>query len=185
MLSFAVPGTVVGIGYILAFNQPPLMLRGTAAIIVLLFIFRNMPVGIRAAAASLDQIDSSLEEASTNLGAGSLTTFRRILLPLIAPAFFAGLAYSFVRCMTAISAVIFVVSGAVESDYCSDSGLRRKQRLLAGGCALDYSHRICNGCFGTDSACVDFGVQATYHGIFWICKHIWQIILGSYAVLTS
>ena len=111
MLSFAVPGTVVGIGYILAFNQPPLMLRGTAAIIVLLFIFRNMPVGIRAAAASLDQIDASLEEASTNLGAGSLTTFRRILLPLIAPAFFAGLAYSFVRCMTAISAVIFVVSG--------------------------------------------------------------------------
>ena len=111
MLSFAVPGTVVGIGYILAFNQPPLMLRGTAAIIVLLFIFRNMPVGIRAAAASLDQIDLSLEEASTNLGAGSLTTFRRILLPLIAPAFFAGLAYSFVRCMTAISAVIFVVSG--------------------------------------------------------------------------
>ena len=111
MLSFALPGTVVGIGYILAFNQPPLMLRGTAAIIVLLFIFRNMPVGIRAAAASLDQIDSSLEEASTNLGAGSLTTFRRILLPLIAPAFFAGLAYSFVRCMTAISAVIFVVSG--------------------------------------------------------------------------
>ena len=111
MLSFALPGTVVGIGYILAFNQPPLMLRGTAAIIVLLFVFRNMPVGIRAAAASLDQIDSSLEEASTNLGAGSLTTFRRILLPLIAPAFFAGLAYSFVRCMTAISAVIFVVSG--------------------------------------------------------------------------
>lgn len=111
MLSFAVPGTVIGIGYILAFNQPPLMLRGTAAVIVLLFIFRNIPVGIRAAAASLDQIDSSLEEASTNLGAGSLTTFRRILLPLIAPAFFAGLAYSFVRCMTAISAVIFVVSG--------------------------------------------------------------------------
>ena len=111
MLSFAVPGTVVGIGYILAFNQPPFMLRGTAAIIVVLFIFRNMPVGIRAAAASLDQIDHSLEEASTNLGAGSLTTFRRILLPLIAPAFFAGLAYSFVRCMTAISAVIFVVSG--------------------------------------------------------------------------
>ncbi len=111
MLNFAVPGTVVGIGYILAFNQKPFMLRGTAAIIVLLFIFRNMPVGIRAAAASLDQIDLSLEEASTNLGAGSLTTFRRILLPLIAPAFFAGLAYSFVRCMTAISAVIFVVSG--------------------------------------------------------------------------
>lgn len=111
MLSFAVPGTVVGIGYVLAFNQRPLMLRGTAAIIVLLFIFRNMPVGIRSAAAALDQIDTSIDDASTDLGAGSLTTFRRVLLPLIIPAFFAGLAYSFVRCMTAISAVIFVVSG--------------------------------------------------------------------------
>ena len=72
------------------FNQPPFMLRGTAAIIVLLFIFRNMPVGIRGCRGfAVDQIDSSLEEASTNLGAGSLTTFRRILLPLITPAFFA------------------------------------------------------------------------------------------------
>ena len=111
MLSFAVPGTVIGIGYILAFNQKPLMLQGTAAIIVLLFVFRNMPMGIRSAAAALDQIDTSIDDASTDLGAGSLTTFRRILLPLITPAFFAGLAYSFVRCMTAISAVIFVVSG--------------------------------------------------------------------------
>ncbi|MBC8232755.1 iron ABC transporter permease [bacterium] len=111
MLTFAVPGTVVGIGYILAFNQKPLMLQGTAAIIVLLFIFRNMPVGIRSAAAALEQIDTSIDDASTDLGAGSLTTFRRILLPLITPAFFAGLAYSFVRCMTAISAVIFVISG--------------------------------------------------------------------------
>jgi len=111
MLSFAVPGTVVGIGYVLAFNQKPLMLQGTAAIIVLLFIFRNMPVGIRSATAALEQIDTSIDDASTDLGAGSLTTFRRVLLPLITPAFFAGLAYSFVRCMTAISAVIFVVSG--------------------------------------------------------------------------
>lgn len=112
MLTFAVPGTVVGIGYLIAFNQKPLMLHGTAAIIVLLFIFRNMPVGIRSAAAALEQIDSSIDDASTDLGAGSITTFRRILLPLITPAFFAGLAYSFVRCMTAISAVIFVTSGS-------------------------------------------------------------------------
>ncbi|MBI1928217.1 iron ABC transporter permease [Candidatus Poribacteria bacterium] len=109
MLTFAAPGTVVGIGYLLAFNRTPL--QGTAAIIILLFIFRNMPVGIRAAAVALEQIDTSLDDASTNLGASSLTTFRRVLLPLITPAFFAGLAYSFVRCMTAISAVIFVVSG--------------------------------------------------------------------------
>ena len=111
MLIFAVPGTVVGIGYILAFNEPPLLLTGTAAIIVLLFIFRNVPVGIRAGVAALQQVDKAIEEAATNLGAGSGRTFATITLPLIAPAFFSGLAYSFVRCMTAISAVIFVVSG--------------------------------------------------------------------------
>jgi iron(III) transport system permease protein len=111
MLTFAVPGTVVGIGYILAFNERPLLLTGTAAIIVLLFIFRNVPVGIRAGVAALQQIDKAIEEAATNLGAGTGRTFVTITLPLITPAFFSGLAYSFVRCMTAISAVIFVVSG--------------------------------------------------------------------------
>ncbi|MEW5945449.1 MAG: iron ABC transporter permease [bacterium] len=111
MLTFAVPGTIVGIGYILAFNRPPLLLQGTAAIIVILLIFRNAPVGIRAGIASLQQIDRSIEEASMDLGASSMSTFFRVTLPLIAPAFFAGLAYSFVKCMTAISAVIFVASG--------------------------------------------------------------------------
>jgi ABC-type glycerol-3-phosphate transport system permease component len=69
MLTFAAPGTVVGIGYILAFNQPPLILTGTAAIIVLLFIFRNMPTGIQAGIAALQQIDPSIEEASCDQGA--------------------------------------------------------------------------------------------------------------------
>ena len=115
MLTFAVPGTVVGIGYILAFNQSsvimPVILTGTAWIIILLLIFRNMPVGIRSGIAALQQIDPAIEEASTDLGADSNTTFRKITLPMIAPAFFSGLAYSFVKAMTAISAVIFVVSG--------------------------------------------------------------------------
>lgn len=111
LLTFAVPGTVVGIGYILAFNQPPLLLTGTAAIIIILFIFRNMPTGIQAGIAALQQIDPAIEEASCDLGADSNTTFRRVTLPLIAPAFFSGLVFSFVRCVTAISAVIFVVSG--------------------------------------------------------------------------
>lgn len=115
MLTFAVPGTVVGIGYILAFNRPsalfPVVLTGTAWIIVALMIFRNMPVGIRAGIAALQQIDPSIEEASTDLGADSATTFRAVTLPMIAPAFFSGLVFGFVRAMTAISAVIFVVSG--------------------------------------------------------------------------
>lgn len=115
MLTFAVPGTVVGIGYILAFNQKsilfPFILTGTAWIIVTLLIFRNMPVGIQSGIAALQQIDPSIEEAATDLGAGSNQTFRKITLPMIAPAFFSGLAFSFVKAMTAISAIIFVVSG--------------------------------------------------------------------------
>ena len=110
ILSFAVPGTVVGIGYILAFNAPPLVLTGTFAILVLCFVFRYMPVGIQSGIAVLRQIDPSIEEAAQNLGATTLTTFRKVTLPLIAPAFFSGLVYAFVRAMTAISAAIFLVS---------------------------------------------------------------------------
>ncbi len=111
LLSFAVPGTVIGIGYILAFNEKPLLLTGTATIIIILFIFRNMAVGVQTGIAELQQIDPAIEEASTDLGASSSTTFRKITLPLITPAFFSGLAFTFVKCMTAVSAVIFVVSG--------------------------------------------------------------------------
>ncbi|WP_019172987.1 ABC transporter permease [Pseudaminobacter salicylatoxidans] len=110
ILSFAVPGTVVGIGYILAFNAPPLVLTGTLTILVLCFVFRYVPVGIQSGIAVLRQIDPSIEEAAQNLGADGLTTFRKVTLPLIAPAFFSGLVYAFVRAMTAISAAIFLVS---------------------------------------------------------------------------
>jgi len=110
ILNFAVPGTVVGIGYILAFNRPPLVLIGTLSILVLNFVFRYIPVGIQSGVAVLRQIDPSIEEASRNLGADGLTTFRKVTLPLIAPAFFSGLVFAFVRAMTAISAAIFLVS---------------------------------------------------------------------------
>lgn len=110
ILNFAVPGTVVGIGYILAFNGPPVILTGTLTILVLAFVFRYVPVGIQNGIAVLRQIDPAIEEAAQNLGANSLTTFWKVTLPLIAPAFFSGLVYAFVRAMTAISAAIFLVS---------------------------------------------------------------------------
>jgi iron(III) transport system permease protein len=110
MLSFAVPGTVIGIGYIMAFNQSPFLLTGTATIIVISFIFRNMPVGIRSGVAALAQIDKALEEASVTLRASFATTLRRIVLPLIRPAIISALVFSFVRAVTAISAVVFLVS---------------------------------------------------------------------------
>jgi iron(III) transport system permease protein len=73
-----------------------------------------MPVGVRAGIASLSQLDKSLDEASLTLRAGSFTTVRRVLLPLLRPALLAALVYSFVRAMTAISAVIFLVSANYE-----------------------------------------------------------------------
>ena len=110
MINYALPGTIVGIAYLIAFNDRPFVLTGTALIIVACYVFRYGPTGIRATVALLQQIDKSLEEASQGLGAGSATTFRRITLPLILPAFFAGLGIVFIRSMTAISATIFLVS---------------------------------------------------------------------------
>ncbi|RWM74726.1 MULTISPECIES: iron ABC transporter permease [Mesorhizobium] len=110
MLSFAIPGTVIGVSYVIAFNVPPIELTGTGIILVLSFIFRNMPVGVRAGVASMSQIDRSLDESSLTLGANSWQTFRKVVLPLLRPAILAALVYSFVRAMTAISAIIFLVS---------------------------------------------------------------------------
>ena len=110
MLSFAIPGTVVGVSYVAAFNVPPVDITGTAAILIICFIFRNMPVGMRAGLAALAQIDRSMEEASQTMGGGGLTTLRRVVVPLIRPAIFTALVYSFVTAMTAVSAVIFLVS---------------------------------------------------------------------------
>ena len=69
MLSFAIPGTVIGVSYILAFNVPPIEITGTALVLIVCNVFRNMPVGVRAGIASMAQIDRSLDEASTTLGA--------------------------------------------------------------------------------------------------------------------
>lgn len=110
ILLFAVPGTVVGIGYILAFNTPPIILTGTATIIVICLAFRYMSLGIEAGTNALNQVDLSLEEASKGLGAGGFTTFRKISLPLMIPAIFSGAIYTFVRSMSSISAIIFLVS---------------------------------------------------------------------------
>ena len=110
MINYALPGTIVGIAYLIAFNDPPIVLTGTALIIIACYVFRYSPAGIRTTIALMQQIDVSLEEASRSLGAGSATTFRRVTLPLVMPAFLAGVGVVFIRSMTAISATIFLVS---------------------------------------------------------------------------
>ncbi|MDX2008449.1 MAG: iron ABC transporter permease [Meiothermus sp.] len=110
MLSFATPGTVMGVAYILAFNTGPWLLTGTGIIIVLALVFRNMPAAIRGVISGLSQIDKSLEEASTLLRAPSSTTLRKVLIPLLIPQLLAGMVFAFVRGMTAISQIIFLIS---------------------------------------------------------------------------
>ncbi|MGB4262299.1 MAG: iron ABC transporter permease [Fervidobacterium sp.] len=110
MLPFSIPGTLIGISYVIAFNKPPLILVGTAAIIVINYVIRELPVGVEGGVAALKQIDPSIEEAAQNLGANPQTVFSTIVLPLIRPAFISSLSYTFVRAMTAVSAVVFLVS---------------------------------------------------------------------------
>jgi iron(III) transport system permease protein len=110
MLSFAMPGTVVGISYILAFNAPPIELAYTGLILVACFVFRDMTTSLRAGLAALAQIDPSLDEASATLRATTSSTLRRVALPLVRPAIVAALGYSFISAMTSVSAVIFLTS---------------------------------------------------------------------------
>ena len=110
MIPFAVPGIALGIGYILSFNTQPLLLTGTAAIIIAALVFRTLSVGVEAGSNSLRAVDASIEEASSVLGANNLTTFIRVSLPLMRSALFSGLLNAFVRSMTSVSAVIFLVS---------------------------------------------------------------------------
>lgn len=133
MLAMAVPGTVLGVGYIRgfagglfhsgnweAFQSGALGavfpngllggLYGTGAILVIVFIVRSLPVGTRSGIAALRQIDKSIEESAYDLGAGSGRVFMTVTLPLIKDSFFSGLVTSFVRSITAISAVILLVT---------------------------------------------------------------------------
>jgi iron(III) transport system permease protein len=110
MISFAIPGTVIGISYVLAFNTAPILINGTAIIIVISFIFKNMPVGIRSGISALSQIDKSLEEASLTQRASSIRTIFTIVLPLLRPAMISAIVFSFVKSMTTVSAIIFLVT---------------------------------------------------------------------------
>jgi iron(III) transport system permease protein len=106
----AIPGIFIGIGYILAFNKPPLILTGSSLIIILAFIFWNLPMGYRNGIAALQQVDESIERAALNLGANYLQTFGKVILPLLKPAFTATFTIAFLRSVTNLSITAFLVS---------------------------------------------------------------------------
>lgn len=120
IMALAIPGTIIGLGYVISYNItykipftnitliPPL--TGTALIIVIAFIIRSLPVGVRSGMSSLQQIDPSIEEAASILGASSSKVFSSVTIPMIKEAFFSGLIYSFARSMTLVSTIIFLIS---------------------------------------------------------------------------
>ncbi|MFW5934113.1 MAG: ABC transporter permease, partial [Actinomycetota bacterium] len=110
LFGLAVPGTVIGIGYVLVFNGSPFYLTGTLAILVINMAFRNIGVAMSAAISKLHQIDTAYEEASADLGAGPVRTFWRVAVPLLLPAFMSGFVYTFMTTMVTISSVVFLVS---------------------------------------------------------------------------
>jgi len=109
LLPAALPGTVIGVGYILAFNVPPLLLTGTVWILVASVIFWKFPVALLAAVNTLKQVDPAIEEAAVSLGAGVVRTFARVVLPLLTGTAFSIFVYFFVNGMVTVSAVIFLI----------------------------------------------------------------------------
>ncbi len=109
----AIPGLVMGLGYILAFNKPYYIFYGTPWIIVINIVICNFTLGILSSISNLRNIDPSIEEASISLGGDTIKTFFKIIFPLSRVAFFQNFVYFFMRAMTTISAVIFLVSATV------------------------------------------------------------------------
>jgi iron(III) transport system permease protein len=114
VLPAAIPGTVMGLGYILAFNKPYFFIYGTFWIIIINIIICNFTLGVLSSIANLKQVDKSIEEAAVSLGANPITTFTRVVFPLTKTAFFSNMAFFFMRAMTTISAVIFLISAKVK-----------------------------------------------------------------------
>jgi len=109
----AIPGLVMGLGYILAFNKPYYFFCGTPWIIVINIVICNFTLGILSSISNLRNIDPSIEEASTSLGGDTISVFFKVIFPLSRVAFFQNFVYFFMRAMTTISAVIFLVSATV------------------------------------------------------------------------
>ncbi len=116
MLAMAVPGTVLGVGYIRGFSgglfRTGLLqgIYGSAAILIIVFVVRSLPTGTRSGISALRQIDKSIEESAYDMGADSFKVFMTVTLPLIKDSFLSGLVTAFVRSITAISAIILLVT---------------------------------------------------------------------------
>jgi iron(III) transport system permease protein len=111
MIPYLIPGTVVGIGFIIAFRTPPLFLLGTGFIMILAYFIRRLPYSVRSSASILKQIDPALEEAAINLGAPPARSFRLVTMPLMVPGIVSGAIMSWVTAINEVSASILLYVG--------------------------------------------------------------------------
>lgn len=115
MVPYVMPGIVVGVAFVASFNTPPLVLTGTAAIIILSIFIRRLPYSVRSSAAALRQVGPSMEEASISLGYSPAQTFRRVTLPLIMPGVIAGAMLTFVTAINELSSSLVLYVGATKT----------------------------------------------------------------------
>ena len=112
MFSYAVPGIVLGVGLVIAFNEPPLMLTGTATILVLAYFIRRLPFSVRSSVAMLQQVARDAEDASTNLGAGPVRTFALVTVPMISAGILSGALLTWSNTIRELSATLILQSGS-------------------------------------------------------------------------
>ncbi|HIZ80223.1 MAG TPA: iron ABC transporter permease [Candidatus Lachnoclostridium stercorigallinarum] len=111
MFPFVIPGAVLGISLIVAFNKEPLILTGTAAIMIIAFVVRKLPYTVRSGSAFLQQMDPSVEEASINLGVSPMKTFFTLTARLMAPGILSGGILSWITCINELSSSVMLYGG--------------------------------------------------------------------------
>ncbi|RKX94561.1 MAG: iron ABC transporter permease [Spirochaetes bacterium] len=154
MIPYIVPGTVMGIGFIEAFNHKPIYLAGTATIIIISYFIRRLPYSVRSSAAILKQIDMSMEEAAINLGSKPVSTFRKITLPLMVPGIISGALMSWVTAINELSSSIVLYVGKT---------MTMPVRIYLS---------VLDGLFGTASALATFLLLATGISLYLVNKFV-------------
>ena len=109
-LPYIIPGTFFGLGYVAAFCHKPVMIRGTALIVIMNLAFRQISVANKAANAAFSSIDEKLESAARDLGASHLEILKEMIFPLMKPVFFTSFITIFTSSMTAVGAIVFLIS---------------------------------------------------------------------------
>ncbi len=154
MIPYIVPGTVMGIGFIEAFNHKPIYLTGTATIIIMSYFIRRLPYSVRSSASILKQIDPAMEEAAINLGSKPASTFRKITLPLMVPGIISGALMSWVTAINELSSSIVLYVGKT---------MTMPVRIYLS---------VLDGLFGTASALATFLLIATGIALYLVNRFV-------------